>query len=62
MSKLSKEEQDAIDFAKAVKNMQDNTATMIEFARTKAKVTRAKYLALVAEGFSNDEAIALCRD
>lgn len=35
--------------------------TILEFYKYEAKITRTRYLALVEEGFTEEEAMELCR-
>ena len=52
---------DKVSMAQAVKNMLENMPALMEFERVNARLTRAKYLALVEQGFTKDEALALCK-
>ena len=45
----------------ALRNAQQMLPLMIDFVQLEAKVTRAKYLALVNEGFDKEEALFLCK-
>ncbi len=52
---------DKVNLAQAVKNLQDNLIPLIELERFNAKITREKYLALIGQGFSEGQAIELCK-
>lgn len=52
-------EQD-INFVVAVKNFKDNILAHIDYVQLTARVQRAKYLALVKEGFTEEQALKLC--
>jgi len=45
----------------AIRNMTENLPMLIEHATLMAKLHRAKFLALKAEGFSDQEALELCK-
>lgn len=49
------------ELATLVAAMRENIEAHIELAGLQARVTRARYLGLVAEGFTKDEALQLCR-
>ncbi|MFS2047538.1 hypothetical protein ACEN9J_03015 [Variovorax sp. Varisp41] len=53
-------EQDRINLAQGVKTIRENLPAMLEMAQLNAQVTRAKYLALVKEGFTEAQALDLC--
>lgn len=46
--------------AQAVKTLKDNMPAMLEMAQLQAKIARERYMALVAAGFTEDQAIKLC--
>jgi hypothetical protein len=54
-------DKDKVRLAVLVREMRENLAAHIEFAQLDAKIKRAKYLALVTEGFSEAEALILCK-
>ncbi len=58
---LNPSEKQSIEIAKQMKAMQDNMPAMIDMAKMQAQLLRVRYLALVAEGFTTDEALILCR-
>ena len=45
----------------AIRNMTENLPMLIEHAALMAKLHRAKFLALKAEGFSDQESLELCK-
>jgi hypothetical protein len=49
-----------VNFAQAVKSLRENLPASIEYASIQAKIWRAKYLALVREGFTEKDALDLC--
>lgn len=53
-------EKDRINLAQGVKTIRENLPAMLEMAQLNAQVTRAKYLALVKEGFTEAQALDLC--
>jgi hypothetical protein len=50
-----------VALAQLVRDMRDNIAAHIEFNQLQARITRAKYLALLKEGFTEQQAITLCK-
>lgn len=46
---------------KALQSVVRNQAAIIEYNAIDAKIKRAKYLALIEEGFTKEEALELCR-
>ena len=54
-------DKDKILFAQGLANLLDNLAGILEYEKYKAKLTRQRYLALVAEGFSESQALFLCK-
>ena len=54
-------EAEMIKAAKAIREMSENLPMHLEYAAFQAKLTRAKYNALVADGFTAEQALALCR-
>lgn len=50
-----------VDLAQAVKRIRENMPAMLELIQLEARQTRAKFLALVEQGFSASEALELCR-
>lgn len=53
-------EKDQLNLAQAVKTLRENLPASLEYAGIQAKVWRAKYLALVREGFTETQAVELC--
>jgi hypothetical protein len=47
--------------AQLVRDMRDNIAAHIEFNQLQARITRAKFAALVKEGFTEAQALQLCK-
>lgn len=54
-------EQKPVALAKALLDLRNQIPAMTEFEQLQAKLVRAKYLALVAEGFTEQQAIELCK-
>lgn len=50
-----------VDLAQAVRAINENWVGHVEFHRTMARVARVKYLALLKEGFSEEQALQLVR-
>lgn len=57
-SKLSKLDAER---ARALQDARDGLAFMVEFYQIEAKQKRAKFLSLVREGFSEPQALELCK-
>ena len=49
------------ELEKSARMLRDNMDLHVELARLLAQMTRAKYLALVEQGFSEDQALSLCK-
>ncbi|WP_229256436.1 hypothetical protein [Duganella lactea] len=49
------------ELEKTARYMRDNIDLHRDMAQLLAQITRAKYLALVEQGFSEDQALSLCR-
>jgi hypothetical protein len=50
-----------VALAQLVRDMRDNIAAHIEINQLQARITRAKYVALVKEGFTEAQALQLCK-
>lgn len=57
---MNNKENPQVSFAVAIKAISDNLVAHIEAANLNAKLYRAKYLACVKEGFTEEQALALC--
>ncbi|MBB3118880.1 hypothetical protein [Pseudoduganella violacea] len=55
------EDKPQVAMAQAIRTITENWAGHIEFHRTMARVARVKFLALVAEGFTEEQALQLVR-
>ncbi|MDQ0082922.1 hypothetical protein J2W35_003281 [Variovorax boronicumulans] len=53
-------EQERISLAQSVKTVRENLPALMEMGQLNAQITRAKYLALVKEGFTEAQALDLC--
>jgi hypothetical protein len=50
-----------VKLAVLVREMRENLTAHIEFAQLDARIKRAKYLALIKEGFDERQALELCK-
>nr|WP_315467138.1 hypothetical protein [uncultured Undibacterium sp.] len=55
------EENRKVAFAVLVREMRENLPAHIEFEQLSARVAREKYLALVKNGFTETQALELCK-
>lgn len=58
---MKDDDQSNVTLAQAVGAMRENILAHIELAQLQARISRAKYLALVKEGFTAAEALHLCK-
>lgn len=58
---FSKDDKGRADRDRALRDMRESMAWHLEYIAIQAQLTRAKYLALVKEGFTAAEAIELCK-
>ena len=56
------EDKHKADIAQAIKHMRENMLAMLEFETLNAKRLRKKFLALQAEGFTEGQALELCKN
>lgn len=56
-----KREQQRVAFAQLLLQAREDMPAQIEYEQLKAKLTRAKYLELVAQGFTEAQALELCK-
>ena len=59
--KPSEAEKNAYAFKENVAILKETLSVQIEFTQLKAKLDRVKYNALIAEGFSEQQALLLCK-
>ena len=59
---MSDDDKKHVSLAQAIKGLTDNWAAQVEFARLRAKLMRVRYQALVAEGFTEAQALELCKE
>ena len=50
-----------VALAQLARDIRENLHAHIELSQLQAKIARAKYLALIAEGFNEHQALALCK-
>lgn len=55
------EDKSKADLAQLVRNYRENMCAHIELNQLLAKTTRAKFVALIAEGFDERQALELCK-
>lgn len=53
-------DQDKVNLATAIKQALEELPAQLELIALKAKICRARFLALRKEGFTNQEALMLC--
>lgn len=53
-------EEDRVSLAQNVRTLRENLPALLELAGINAQLTRAKFLALVKEGFTEGQALDLC--
>ena len=61
MSNEDSDERRQVNVAQLVRQMRENLVAHLELEVLLAKVTRRKYQALVAEGFTEQQALELCK-
>lgn len=52
---------DLVKLAQSIKQMREQLPALMEFAELQARLTRTKYNALLKEGFTEVQAIELCK-
>lgn len=50
-----------VTLAQSVKQMHENLPALMDFERLQARMIRARYIALVGQGFTEQQAIELCK-
>lgn len=58
---MSASDQKQVQVAMEIKNLKDNLPALLEFHRLQAKIAREKFLALIKEGFTEEQALKLCQ-
>lgn len=58
---MSDDDKNQAAIAMGVKALRDNILAHIEFEQITARLTRAKFLALVGAGFTEQQALDLCK-
>ena len=61
MIRADKAEAERAEKMRALQQMRDNLAWFVEYHMLDAKIVRARFNALVAEGFTEAQAIDLCK-
>lgn len=54
-------ERSQVTMAQAVKNLRENLPALLEYDALQARMTRNKFLQLVASGFTEQQALELCK-
>ena len=55
------EDNGKVALARLARDIRDNLHAHIEINQLQAKIARAKYLALIEEGFNEHQALTLCK-
>jgi hypothetical protein len=55
-------EKEQVSFAQAVKNLRDTLPAMLEWQALQARLQRARFEALVREGFTAEQALYLVKE
>ncbi len=55
------EDKGKVLLAQLVRDLRENLPAHIEIGQLQAKIMRARYQALVAEGFNDQQALVLCK-
>jgi len=58
---MNDEDKPRVALAQAVRELRDNIAAHIEIGQLQARIMRAKYEALLKEGFTEQQALLLCK-
>lgn len=56
-----KRDKERVNLAQLIRNIRDEMPMQIELQQVHARLTKAKYDALVREGFTPEQAIQLCK-
>ena len=54
------DDQKSVALAKAVRRMREELPAQLEYIELQAQLTRARYLALLKQGFAHEDALRLC--
>lgn len=54
------DDKEQLSIARSVKTLRENMPALIELAGINARLTRAKFVALQAQGFTDAQALELC--
>lgn len=57
---MTADENKQVLLAQEIKRLRDNLPAMLELQRLQAKMMREKFLALIKEGFTEEQALKLC--
>ncbi|CAG0966393.1 hypothetical protein MTYP_01016 [Methylophilaceae bacterium] len=57
---MNADEKKQVLIAQELKTLKDNIPAMLELQRLQAKMMREKFLALINEGFTEEQALKLC--
>lgn len=58
---MNDEDKSKVTLAQLVRDLRENLPAHLELAVLQAKITRAKYQALIGEGFNDAQALVLCK-
>jgi len=58
---MTDQDKSRVALAQAVLELRNNIAAHIELSQLQARITRAKYDALIKEGFTEQQALLLCK-
>jgi hypothetical protein len=61
MNNDDKRDQHRVELARSIRRLREEMPMQLELQQLLARITKAKYDALVAEGFTPDQALTICK-